>query len=104
MTTAAEVLRAAADIVSGPRAQQHGDMFDCHSAIAGMWNAYLAIRREPAQPLTALDVAQMLLLFKVARAQTGLVSHADHYLDQAGYAGCSAEIAARTVVEQKQNN
>lgn len=93
--TAGEVLRQAAEIVSGPRAEQHGDMLACHSAIATLWNSYLAIRREPAAPLSPLDVAQMLLLFKVARAQTGSASHADHYLDQCGYAGCSAEIAER---------
>ena len=95
MVRASDLLHQAAEIVSGPRAEQHGDMLACHSAISTLWNSYLAIRREPGSPLSPLDVAQMLLLFKVARAQTGSVSHADHYLDQAGYAGCSAEIAER---------
>lgn len=99
--TAAAVLRQAADIVSGPRAEQHGDMVQCHTAIATLWNGYLAIRREPGSLLSALDVAQMMLLLKMARAQSGSTGHADHYLDMAGYAGCAAEIAVRMVEEQK---
>lgn len=93
--TAASVLRQAADIVSGARAEQHGDMVQCHTAIATLWNGYLSIRREPGAPLSPLDVAQMMILLKVARAQSGPTGHADHYLDMAGYAGCAAEIAAR---------
>jgi len=93
--TAGEVLRQAAEIVSGARAEQHGDMVLCHSSIATLWNGYLAIRREPGAPLSPLDVAQMMILLKVARAQSGSAGHFDHYLDMAGYAGCAAEIAAR---------
>lgn len=95
MVRASDLLHQAAEIVSGPRAEQHGDMVLCHSAIATLWNGYLSIRREPAAPLSPLDVAQMMLLLKVARAQSGSAGHVDHYLDMAGYAGCAAEIAAR---------
>lgn len=95
MVRASDLLHQAAEIVSGARAEQHGDMVLCHSAIATLWNGYLAIRREPGSPLSPLDVAQMMILLKVARAQSGSAGHADHYLDMAGYAGCAAEIAER---------
>tara|TARA_R110000737_G_scaffold126630_2_gene159161 strand:- start:3165 stop:3500 length:336 start_codon:yes stop_codon:yes gene_type:complete len=90
---AADLLLAAAGIVSGDRADQHGDMRECHRNIATMWNVYLAMRREPALPLTSSDVALMMTLLKIARSQNG-VENADDLLDAAGYIGIASELTA----------
>lgn len=93
--TAGGVLREAADLVGGDRAQMHGDKDENHGKIARLWNAYLAIRQaRPKDPLSALDVAHMMVLLKVARTQHGSFNE-DDWRDMAGYAGVAAEIAAR---------
>ena len=91
---AADICRAAAVLVSGERARQHGDLVENHANIAAMWNAYLAIRREPGAPLTAADAALMQALVKIARTQLG-ADNADNAIDIAGYAGVYGEIAGR---------
>ena len=57
-----------------------------------MWNAWLAIRRDPDAPLDAHDVAQMLALMKMARTQSGMFN-IDDYVDQCGYSACAGEVA-----------
>jgi hypothetical protein len=88
---AADLLTAAADLVSGDRAQQHGDMRLNHQNIATMWNAYLSIRREPAAPLTAVDVAHMESLLKLARTQSG-EDNDDDLVDGAAYLGVASQV------------
>ena len=90
---AADICRAAADLVSGERARQHGDLHENHAKLAAMWNAYLAIRREPGALLTGADVALMQALVKIARTQLG-AENEDNAIDIAGYAGVYGEIAA----------
>ena len=94
MTRAQDILRDAATIVSGPRQSQHGPDREDFDKIAEIWNAYLRIRREPAVPLDAEDVATMMELLKTARSQCGAYNP-DDYLDKCGYGGISGEIAAR---------
>ena len=89
---ASDILTRAAALVGGDREKTHGSKLRNHWNIATMWNAYLAIRREPADPLTALDVANMMELLKIARGQLG-AHNPDDYFDRAGYAGCAGEIA-----------
>ena len=43
--------------------------------------------------ITPVDVAQMMILLKVARAK-GNQKHQDNWIDVAGYAACAGEIAA----------
>lgn len=89
-----EILAQAAAIVSGNRASQHGPKECNHQNIADQWNAYLGTRLGPAQELTALDVALMMVLLKVARTKAGAgILNRDNYVDMAGYAGCAGEIA-----------
>ena len=89
---ASEICETAAGLVGGDRQETHGDKERNHANIAGLWNAYLAIRREPATPLTALDVAHMMCLLKLARTQAG-AHNDDDYVDGAGYFGVAGEIA-----------
>ena len=51
-----------------------------------LWSAYLGT------PITARDVALMMVLLKVARTKTGAFN-LDDYVDAAGYAGIAVEVA-----------
>jgi len=101
MPTAANLLKDAADLVGGDRHSQHGDKRANMQNIADMWNAllYAKFRRDGSPDagfpshlkLTAVDVASMMELMKVARRYLG--SHnIDDYLDAAGYAAVAAEV------------
>ncbi len=88
---AIHILGRATELVGGDRANTHGDMKDNFSNIATLWNAWLTIRRDPAAPLDAHDVAQMLPLLKKARTQSGRFNW-DDYVDDVGYAGCAGQV------------
>lgn len=93
MPNTAEILRTGAALCSGERATQHGtDKYRNHWNIAQLWNAYLAIRREPAAPLTASDVCHMEALLKMARTQYGAFN-ADDWVDGAVYFAMGGETA-----------
>jgi len=89
---AGDLLTKAAWLVSGDREGTHGPKERNHANIAAVWNAYLAIRPDPAAPLSPLDVLHMMVLLKVARTQLGVLNM-DDYVDMAGYAGCAGEVA-----------
>lgn len=92
--TAGDLLIEASDLVSDERAVQHGPKERSHQNIADHWNAYLGNRLMPAQRLTALDVALMMVELKIARTKAGVgISNRDNYVDMAGYAGIAGEIA-----------
>lgn len=83
----------AAELVSGDRDRQHGQKRDNFERIATLWNGYLQIRRDPAAPLDPVDVGHLMVLMKLARTQSGSMN-VDDYIDAAGYAACSGEIAS----------
>lgn len=89
-----EIATLAASLVGGDRERTHGTKMDNFHRIAVMWNAWLAIRREPDAPLDARDVGHMMSLLKKARTQSGSFNIDDH-VDDCGYACCTAEIAAQ---------
>ncbi len=97
--SAADFCAEAARLVSGPRATTHGDKLLNFQNIAELWNGYWRIKCRLADerlttPFTAHDVGCMMELFKIARRFSGSFN-ADDYIDAAGYAGCTGEIAAR---------
>ncbi|MDF2809483.1 MAG: Che12p58 [Microvirga sp.] len=87
-----EIAAKAADLVGGDRDRQHGQKADNFKRIAAMWNAYLSIRRDPAEPLSAVDVGHMMAAMKLARTQSGALN-LDDYVDAAGYMACAGEVA-----------
>lgn len=91
---AGKTLAVAAALVTGSRARQNGDALLNHANIAAMWNAYLRIRREPAAPLSAKDVAKMMALLKMARDESG-ESNADDLIDACGYLAIACEIEGK---------
>lgn len=81
----AECLKEAEKIVCGDREDAYGRPEDNFKVIAQFWTSYLGV------PEVAGDVANMMILLKVARAATGKYKF-DNYVDIAGYAACACEI------------
>ena len=97
---AVEILTTAAQLVGGDRAKTHGAKHPNHENIARLWNAYLVnagvIHSDEfgaSQLLDATDAANMMILLKIARTQSGGTHNADNYIDAAGYAGVAGECA-----------
>lgn len=90
---AGDIATKAAELVGGDRERQHGSKADNFSRIAAMWNAWLAIRREPDTPLNAHDVGIMMSIMKAARTQSGSYNP-DDAVDMVGYAACAGEVEA----------
>lgn len=100
---AAEFCTEAARLIGGPRATTHGDKSITFANIAELWNGYWRIKcrvndERLTTPFTAHDVGCMMELFKIARRFSGEFN-ADDYIDAAGYAGCTGEIAAHQARE-----
>jgi hypothetical protein len=81
-----DVLTTADRLVNGDRDQQYGEPLVVFQRIADLWSAHLGITVTPAQ------VAQLMILFKVARLG-GSPEHVDSWVDCAGYAACGAEVS-----------
>lgn len=90
----ASVLEEAAAIVVGARNATHGDKERSFQVIADLWEAYLNGRKDVGGDgrVTAFDVAQMMVLLKIARSIQGTMVR-DHAVDACGYAAIAGEIA-----------
>lgn len=80
-----ECLQAAEVIVCQDRESIYGSPEDNFEVIARFWTNYLECH------ISAGDVANMMILLKVARSATGEFKY-DNYVDIAGYAACACEI------------
>ena len=69
------------------RPEKHGEPEDSFGSIAGFWNAYLNYD----EMLDAEDVANMMMLVKIARNKEGHYRN-DNYRDIAGYAENGARL------------
>lgn len=78
------ILEEAQRIIHGQRNKDYGHPRENFAAIAALWNAYIMHKDEPV--LLLQDVANMMILLKVARLNNG-VYHRDSVTDIAGYAG-----------------
>ena len=93
-----ETLEAAFECVCGERQDQYGTPEDNFGRIAKLWTAYLGC------PISAVDVAMMMALLKIARIKTGTATE-DSFVDLAGYAACGAEIAEiEEVINERKGN
>lgn len=88
---AAENLCAAAELVGGDRARQHGDARTLHEYVARLWTTYL----DDQLPIDAVDVLAMMALLKLARTQHG-EHNRDDWVDLLGYAALAGQIAEQT--------
>jgi hypothetical protein len=90
MLTRAQTLDKAKECVMVNRQATHGPPEDSFTLIAKFWSAYLGV------PVRDYQVATMMSLLKIARSKFR-PSYDDNYVDQAGYAACSAELATRII-------
>lgn len=81
-----DILTTANTAITRDRAATHGNAENNFCIIAAYWSAHLD------QPITATDVATMMVLFKMARAKTN-PAHLDNWIDAAGYSALGGEIA-----------
>jgi hypothetical protein len=81
------VLEEALTVIHGQRQQDYGGPTQSFTRIADLWSSYLD------HPVTAHDVAMMMILLKVSRSKNGIESSGtpqrDSLVDIAGYAGCA---------------
>ena len=75
-------------VITGERQDQYGSPEDSFSVIAGYWDVYL--QNCNTRALSALDVAHMMALFKIARC-TGQAPKRDNYIDGQGYLAIAAD-------------
>ena len=89
-TSMKSILDEAIDAVSGDQRKDYGSPDVAHKKIAEFWNVYLKIRKEPESAISPVDVANMMILLKLARHTE--TPKKDNYTDIAGYAYCASEI------------
>ena len=92
----AAVLDAAKGCVCSDRNRQYGEPEDNFRIIGDLWGRYIAEACVELQDdgcrvhIRPLDVANLMVLFKVGRAATAIDQKPDTYVDIAGYAACAA--------------
>lgn len=100
--TRTEILACASQYVSCDRNATHGEPEDNFAETASLWSAYLEGRwKQELPPFTSEMVAAMMVLMKLARTYAS-PSHADHWIDIAGYAACGGEISTKVTNPNKQ--
>lgn len=89
-----EILKTAEEIVTKDRNVQYGEPEDNFGVIAEYWSTYLSQHNGGrAVLLTPMDVALMMVLFKLGRLTTERAVTLDSFVDAAGYVACAGEIA-----------
>ena len=83
-----DVLEKTKTIINGEREGQYGSPEDSFQIIADMWTSYLGLR------ITATDIANMMILMKVARNANGVYKD-DNWIDICGYAAIGGELQSR---------
>lgn len=86
--TREEVLNAALRKVTA-KPEEYGQPENAFSLIADLWGYYLSAKNGAIE-LTPADVANMMILLKIARNAQG--NKEDTWVDIAGYAACGAEV------------
>ena len=80
-----DILTKAGSIINGERQGIYGNAEDSFGVIAGLWSAYLG------KDISSADVANMMILMKVARNSSGVYQD-DNWIDICGYAALGGEI------------
>jgi|TARA_R110000824_G_scaffold164199_3_gene340340 hypothetical protein len=81
-----EILTEAASLVSGQRAEQHGDYVELHKRTSELWSTYLGTKVSPS------DVAFCMVLLKVARDERGAPNE-DDGIDASAYTALWAALS-----------
>lgn len=88
-----QVLAKARLCVCENRESTHGEPEYSFAKIANLWDGYLKNKGADSS-ITAEDVTMMMVLFKVARVQSGIFNE-DNFVDMAGYAACGASCSKK---------
>jgi len=86
-----DILKQASDIAQGKRSQHGAE--NSFAMIARLWSAYLQEAASMPVSITEVDVAQLMVLLKVARSVCG-GHNLDNYTDQAGYSAWAGHLEA----------
>lgn len=89
-----EILQDAEVCVCSDRNLSYGEPEDNFAVIAELWTGYLngLLHAEGGISLCSEEVADMMILFKVARNATAVRRKRDTYVDIAGYAACAGAL------------
>jgi len=77
-------------IQGGDRQQDYGNPRENFENIASLWNSYLAVAHSEQPHIEAVDVANMMILMKMARNIHK--PKRDGWVDICGYSQCGAKI------------
>jgi hypothetical protein len=83
-----KILDEAKKIINGERQGTYGKAEDNFKVIAGFWSTYLGKEVSP------VDVANMMILMKVARNSSGVYKD-DNWIDICGYAALGGDIQGK---------
>lgn len=83
-----EILNKAEEIINGDREGTYGKPEDSFDRIAQLWSVYLN------HDISSVDVANMMVLLKVARNAGGVYKD-DNWIDICGYAALGGEIQSK---------
>ena len=83
-----QILETAKKTVCHDRNEQYGEPEDNFWRVAKLWSSYFGDALKRA--ITARDVANMMILFKIAR--NAAAPKDDNWIDIAGYAACGGEV------------
>lgn len=83
-----EILKNAETIINGDREGTYGRPENSFLVISKLWAAYLG------KEITSTDVANMMILMKVARNSSGVYKD-DNWIDICGYAALGGEIQSK---------
>lgn len=83
-----KIMKAAADLMDGERAQDYGDAHEMHRRIAAGWTEILGVKVEPH------EAALCMAWLKIARL-VETPGHEDSYVDGVAYFALAGEIQAK---------
>ena len=86
--TKEELLETVKNTICGERQDDYGNQENSFQQIADYWNIYLDQHNCIDKKITPIDVAQMMVLLKIARGNTKV----DNFVDSAGYSVLGASL------------
>lgn len=88
---AEEILRTAADLVSGPRKEQHGDV----GAVFGTAAELMGVFGNSSTDMTPREAIMFMIFLKIARIRHG-APNLDDYIDACGYLALAGQLESES--------
>lgn len=89
-----EILETANEVITGDRQNDYGEVEDNFDMIAHFWTIYLG------HYVTNTDVANMMIMMKVARNKSGH-GKCDNWIDICGYSALGGELYEKSEERKK---